>query len=260
MKIKDDFSTFQAGLKTSKLKIYKEILSAKDLTFITCGGNIGDDLIWAGTRQLLKPFEYKEITKDGLQGLEGHTALITGSGGWCKAHGSMPKVLPEVEKRFERVIILPSSYDIGLETVKQALSQTRAKVFAREHVSYGMIKNLCDTELAYDCAFFFDFTPYKPQGKGKGELLVYRTDGESAKQEKPAQNQDISRRLGGNTLDRWLRTIAGYETVRTDRAHVMVAAAMLGKKVYYSSSNYHKVPGIAKLSLASFPVFPDSVK
>ena len=252
-----DFNNFRTGLETSRKKIVQEISKSKDITFITCGGNIGDYLIWAGTRQLLKPFKYKEMTKDGLRHAEGHTALITGSGGWCKAHGSMPKLLPEIESRYQKVVILPSSYDTSLDTVKRNLSKTRAKVFARELESYRQIKDICDADIAYDCALFFDFSPYQINGKGKGELLVYRTDGESAGKEPPKNNYDISRRTICKSLDDWLRIIAQYETVRTDRAHIMIAAAMLGKKVYYSSSNYHKVPGIAQFTLADYPVIPE---
>jgi hypothetical protein len=34
----------------------------------------------------------------------------------------------------------------------------------------------------------------------------------------------------------------------------MIAAAMLGKRVEYRSSLYHKVPAIAEFSLGEFPV------
>jgi hypothetical protein len=34
----------------------------------------------------------------------------------------------------------------------------------------------------------------------------------------------------------------------------MIAAAMLGKKVWYRSSGYHKVPAIAEYALSDFPV------
>jgi exopolysaccharide biosynthesis predicted pyruvyltransferase EpsI len=42
--------------------------------------------------------------------------------------------------------------------------------------------------------------------------------------------------------------------VKTDRAHVMIAAALLGKVVEYWTSSYHKVPSIADYALKSFPV------
>jgi hypothetical protein len=42
--------------------------------------------------------------------------------------------------------------------------------------------------------------------------------------------------------------------VRTDRAHVTIAAALLSKQVEYRSSNYHKVPAIVDYSLQGYPV------
>ncbi|ALS21865.1 MULTISPECIES: polysaccharide pyruvyl transferase family protein [Paenibacillus] len=254
-KHRGDFSNFEKGLETSRAKLTQALADSQDITFITCGGNIGDYLIWAGTRQLLTQVSYKEITKEGLIKAEGHTALMTGSGGWCKSHGSMPKLLPEIEKRFEKVIVLPSSFDRDLYTVQRVLSNTRALVFAREEESYRQIKDLCHADIAYDCALFFDFAPYR--APGKGELVAYRTDGESARSAVPNNNYDISRRSICKNHEDWLRIIARYESVRTDRAHVMIAAAMLGKKVLYSSSSYHKVPEIAKFSLKDFPVYPE---
>jgi exopolysaccharide biosynthesis predicted pyruvyltransferase EpsI len=54
-------------------------------------------------------------------------------------------------------------------------------------------------------------------------------------------------------MDHWLWTIARHDTVATDRAHVMIAAAMLGKRVEYHGTNYHKVTAIAEYSLPAFP-------
>lgn len=254
-KMPKGFESFKTGVETSKSRIFTSLINAEDITFFTCGGNIGDYLIWEGTRQLLKPFKYTELTHKNIVNSKGHTALITGSGGWSKSHGTVPAVLTQIEKRFKNVIILPSSYDTGVDTVKRALSNTKAKVFARELTSYRMIKDLCNAEVAYDCAFFFNFEPYRIQGKGKGELWAYRTDNESDVTAKPTNNYDISSRRVVDNLDNWLRIIAKYERVHTDRAHIMIASAMLGKTVYYTPSNYHKLPGIAKFSLQEYPVY-----
>lgn len=256
-KLPAGFTDFKTGLETSRIRILSELIHSEDITFFTCGGNIGDYLIWEGTRQLLHQFNYKELTHKNIADSKGHTALITGSGGWSRAHRTLPMLLPEIEKRFEKVVILPSSYDPHVGTVKRALSETKAKVFVRELESYRMVKDLCNAELAYDCAFFFDFSPYKIQGKGTGELRAYRTDKESAIAGKPTDNYDISNNHVVNNLDSWLRIIAQYERICTDRAHIMVAGAMLGKTIYYTPSNYHKLPGIARFSLHQYPVYPE---
>src|ERR1022692_570260 len=154
----------------------------------------------------------------------------------------MPHVLAVAEMRFERGILLPGSFDTSVDAVRDALEGTRAVIFARERESYIQIQSLCDARLAHDCAFFFDYTPY--QKTGSGVLLALRTDHESARERPiPPENDDISATTG--TLERWLQRISSHELIRTDRAQVMIAAAMLGKTVEFDSSSYFKVPAIA---------------
>jgi hypothetical protein len=162
----------------------------------------------------------------------------------------MVEHLPLIETKFDRVIIMPSSFDASVPSVRATLAATKALVFARERKSFDGVRGLCDAKMAYDCAFYFDYRPYLRDGEGC--LLSYRTDRESVRGLVPEDNNDISRSC--SSLDEWLWTIALHAGVKTDRAHVMIAAALLGKVVEYSTSSYHKVPAIADYSLASFPV------
>ena len=98
--------------------------------------------------------------------------------------------------------------------------------------------------------FTLEFEPYRRCGTGI--LTVCRTDRESSLGSHPIDNNDISQTC--ETLDEFLWTIARHELIRTDRAHVMIAAAMLGKRVEYWPSNYHKLSAIAGFSLTSLPV------
>ena len=52
--------------------------------------------------------------------------------------------------------------------------------------------------------------------------MSYRTDEESVLSVIPESNHDISRSC--SSLDEWLWTIARHAVVKTDRAHVMIAA------------------------------------
>jgi len=65
----------------------------------------------------------------------------------------------------------------------------------------------------------------------------------------PEDNRDISSEC--DTLDEWLWTISRHDLIRTDRAHVAIAAAMLGKTVECRPTSYHKVPGIVEYSISS---------
>ncbi|MGA2274177.1 MAG: polysaccharide pyruvyl transferase family protein [Bryobacteraceae bacterium] len=240
-----------AGLEAQRTKILALVADAPDVTFFRGRGNIGDDLIHAGTRRLLADIPHREVGTWDMQNAHGHTAILTGGGAWCVPfHYQLPAALPLIEERFERVIILPTSFDLAEPVVRDALRKTKALVFARERQSYEQIREVCQADIGHDCAFFYDFSPY--QRPGRGCLVAYRTDGESNRRDVPANNADISLTCLG--LDHWLWTIAHHDTVATDRAHVMIAAAMLGKRVEYHGTTYHKVPAIAEYSLSGFPV------
>lgn len=242
------------NVESSRRKLLNAIAGAKDLTFIRSWGNIGDHLIYAGTRRLLAKIPYTEISVRDIETAHGHTALLSGGGAWCQPfHELLPGALPLIEERFEKVIVLPSSFDISVEHVRQTLATTKALVFARERVSFDAIRDVCHADIALDCAFFFDFQPYlRSRRRGSGRLRAYRSDQESRQSVIPSDNNDIS--VACESLDEWLWTIMRHEVVETDRAHVMIAAALLGKRVEYRASSYHKVPAIAEFALKGFPV------
>ena len=240
----------EEAVEDSRDVLLRAIGEPEDLTFIRLYGNIGDELIYAGTRQLLARRFYKEVSARNLSGVSGHTALVAGGGCWCGPYHDVAAHLPLIESKFKRVIIMPSSFDVSVPSVRSALSTTKALVFARERKSFDDICRLCDAKIAYDCAFFFDYRPYLRHGEGC--LVSYRIDKESALSVVPESNHDISNSC--SSLDEWLWTIARHAVVKTDRAHVMIAAALLGKVVDYWTSSYHKVPSIADYALKSFPV------
>lgn len=249
-------SRYLQDLEGSRSTLLSAIGTPDDLTLVRPRGNIGDELIHAGTKQLLSGLSVREVSIADIRACDGDTVLLGGSGGWCGPYHGLPERLALLEERFNRVVVMPSSFDTTVEPVREALSKSRALVFARERVSYEQIRDLCNAGIAFDCAFFFDFVPYRQPGEGV--LLAFRTDRESAFQTVPPGNQDIS--VSCRALDAWLQTIARHETIRTDRAHVLVAGALLGKRVEYLASSYHKLPAIVDYSLRDFPVskLPDA--
>jgi exopolysaccharide biosynthesis predicted pyruvyltransferase EpsI len=238
------------SLEASRRKLLGAIAGAPDVTFVRLYGNVGDQLIFAGIRQLLRDVSYREIAIYDASEASGHTAILSGGGNWCWPYHDGPDLLCLVERRFHRVIVFPSSFDVSVPAVRDVLRATKATVFAREEASYNQIRPLCQAELAHDCAFFFDYAPYRRAGRGV--LNAFRTDLEAAGHPRGEVNVDVS--LTCETLDEWLWTIARHELVRTDRAHVLIAAALLGKQVEYRPNSYHKVSGIVDYSLRSYPV------
>src|SRR5262245_12449972 len=206
-------AAFTNLLETSRTKLLQSIGESAEITFIRPPGNIGDHLIHAGTRQLLAGFRYSEFNISQIENVSGHTAVIGGCGGWCGPFHDMPAFMPAIEERFQRVIVFPSSFDVGVESVRKWLLKTKALVFAREQTSFQQIRELCNADLALDCAFFFDFNRYK-QLKAHGTLNAFRTDPEATPGPIPPDNNDISQTC--ESLDEWLWTIARHANVRTD--------------------------------------------
>lgn len=242
------------AIDESRRALLEVIGPAPEMTLIRPFGNYGDELIWAGTRELLRGHVYREIGIDQVASAGGELAVLSGGGAWSRRYNEMmPEALAIAELRFERVIVLPSSFEVSEDRVRAALEKSNATVFARERESYEQIRGLCRARLAHDCAFFADYSGYG--AAGEGELNAFRVDDERLGiHELPADNVDISD--GAHSLDNWLRTIERHSVVNTDRAHVMIAAAMLGKEVRYATSSYFKVESIAKFSLGGFNVAP----
>ena len=247
-----DETSSRERVEASRRLILETIGDCEDMTFVRNVGNMGDHLIGGGTRALLAGRPYREVSLREVGRVRGRLALLGGGGAWCAPyHELMPEALPVLERTFDRVVVLPSSFDLSVEAVARTLSRSRAVVFARGRESYRQIRTVCDARLAHDASFFFDFSPWRREGHGV--LNAWRTDRESTGlYPLPAGNVDIS--VTCESLDEWLWTIARHALVRTDRAHVLIAAALLGKTVEYRASSYHKLPEIAAFALSGFPV------
>lgn len=238
-------------LDESRRLLLDTIGPAPELTIVRPIGNRGDELIWAGTRRLIDGHVYREIDYEELPSASGELAVIAGGGAWGRRFNEiMPEVLAIAELRFDRVIVFPSTFEVAEDRVRDALKDSNATVFARELESYRQISGLCRARLAHDGAFFFDYAKYA-SADGEGELNAFRTDDESTGLlDPPPGNEDIS--LTSPSLDDWLATIARHAIVNTDRAHVMIAAALMGKRVNYAPNSYFKVEAIAQSALTEY--------
>ncbi len=236
----------------SRAEILTAVGDEPDVTLVLGLGNMGDRLIAAGAHGLLSDRRYRTITVDELAGAEGHTALMIGGGAFSQMyHEWATWALAVAELRFERVIVLPSTFEITVREVREALGRSEATVFARERVSFEAIRELCDARLALDASFFFDFGPFlRP---GSGVLNAFREDLEAPDGlPLPTGNVDISDTA--ESLNQWLETIAEHAVVRTNRAHVVIAAALMGKEVQLGPMAGFKLQALADYALAGFPL------
>lgn len=224
-----------------------DAVAGSDVTFYRSLGNRGDDLIEAGTRALLDGagIPYRFLFNEDIRNYSGDLLLIGGGGGWCRFWRHSPSVLIDAVG-FDRVVVFPSTYDLSEPLTAHALRTTPARLFARELVSAAA----ASATFAHCPAFFY---PFRSQERGRGTLHAFRTDPEASGEPVPPDNIDVANIAC--SLEAWLRLLDHYGEVHTDRAHVMLAAALLGKRVRWRPNGYFKVASMAE-TLAGFDVRP----
>jgi hypothetical protein len=99
----------------------------------------------------------------------------------------------------------------------------------------------------------------KPRPPSGPVLHAFRTDRESAGAARPADNFDLSRLYSGwvapegfaRVASRDFLSIAGrYDEIRTDRLHIGIAGALLGKRVLLHDNSYGKNRAVWEHSIA----------
>lgn len=224
-------------------------------------GNTGDQLIWAGSRRLLEAEKIKfgdaplrELQEARLPQHFPGTLVIPGSGAMTLHwHEWLPGTVRRASELYDRVVILPSEYDTGLDEVREALALPNVFAFARETASYLQLKRIAVADLAPDPALYaFPFEPpgreFETDDRSGAALLALRTDAGSmlpAQDLRPsADNDDIS--LTATDLPSFIGVIGDADRVVTDRLHVAVAAIMLGKTVSFLDPHNEKISRYAR--------------
>lgn len=121
--------------------VLEEIGDPLDLTLLTIDA---DAPSIAGAHELLSEHIYRELELESVGRAGGDTLLLLAPGGFS---GIAPTALSVAELRFERVIVLPTSFDPDDDAVREVLARTRATVFAADQESFRRIASLCDARL-----------------------------------------------------------------------------------------------------------------
>ncbi|MDD5056121.1 MAG: hypothetical protein PHZ00_07710, partial [Candidatus Peribacteraceae bacterium] len=144
---------------------------------------------------------------------------------------------------------------------QKALLRTLGKtvtIFCRERESYNFIKHhwLHANEqlfLSHDLALDLDYSPFT-KTPGEGTLHAFRTDLERTDRGLPPDNTDISLQGTVSTpINNFLRIIAAKREVHTNRLHVAIAAACMGKDVHLYPNSYGKNRWVYEYSLKTYP-------
>ena len=143
-------------IEQSRQRLLAEIGHPPDITVVRCAAAPEDGTAWVGVQALLAERIYREIDWEGLCAARGHTAVLHVVAEAFRRPGDplTARALAVAELRFERVIVLPASFDPADDVTREALTGSRATVFAREPESFRRITPLCDARLAHDCAVF----------------------------------------------------------------------------------------------------------
>lgn len=233
---------------------YLKIYQNQSVDFYRFPGNYGDSLIWHGTKILLSSLNISEDYVDLESPQNRQTLFIDGGGNFIDYYNDVHDFLTEKAHLYENIVILPHTI-FGKRQI-DVLNNIRGKVtvFCRERVSASFVnESLTHGELYlwHDCAFYNSFDP---NPKGEGILQAFRTDMESAHEELPNSNIDVSYNgYAKKPLDKLLGTLEKYKQVDTDRLHVALGAALLGKEVRLFPNSYYKNKAVFDYSLARFP-------
>jgi exopolysaccharide biosynthesis predicted pyruvyltransferase EpsI len=235
----------------------KEMLSHYSGRFVrVClpGGNVGDQLIYAGLRELLSGYDIKFDEFLLGQKMSGDTLFFAGCGGYCRFwHDGIPGVQKYLST-FNRIFILPSTFDKDYKPTRDFLRKLPkdCEVYCRERTSYEFAAGILGqrAHLSKDTAFYIPWENFIRQGYGV--LHAFRWDRESTHRIKiPKDNIDIS--MVAKDYEDMLKKISSYDEVHTDRAHVAIAASMLRKKTFVYDCGYFKVRAMYDYSLMGLP-------
>lgn len=231
------------------------------VVYIPNPGNFGDGLIRFATKRFLADHGIRHIEVNvGFRGGRytltplllqrgRHLFLYGGGGAWSDAYGFGHAICRYISRFTDSLIVLPSTYGFVPHRGIRGTLYRRDEFQSRERRP--------DAPFCHDMALYlyaigerYGFAPRADERVG----YLFRRDRESAGQDLPPQNIDVSE--AGNHMSNgcdFLRTVAGYGRIHTDRLHVSIAGAILGGKVRLYRGNYFKIEAIYRSSMTGIP-------
>lgn len=247
----------------------KNICGTSQPAFFINPGNWGDSLIRAGTLRFFSDHGlrcnviYKKLYKRRKETLipwlrrsqdeapfiefaKNHDiAIYSGGGYWAKSFSFGRQIVRLLAKHFRHVIVLPATYE--LERVPGPITY-----FCRDF--FNSKDCIPDAIFCHDMAFFL--SP-KPRESTEEIGLFFRADRESRfKLGCLGQNLDISH-MGDELSDPEMLFdhLGRFNEIATDRLHISIASALLGKTTYLLPNSYWKTEAIYRSTLKCY--FPN---
>lgn len=228
------------------------LCDVREVSYLPNEGNAGDALIAAATFDILR--KMRITIREGAM-----TLLVAGGGNMVPQYHCLARRLAQMPRDGRRVIILPATV-VGCWSLLREFKDLA--LLAREEMTLATARmERVRVWGCHDAAFSYDYSRFTDPGEGV--LRAFRTDKETAGGELPEENLDVSvvtsegrywtPRNAPAAAEQFVRTISRYAEVETDRCHVAIAAAGLGKKVALRPGSYFKNRAIYDSSLREKP-------
>jgi exopolysaccharide biosynthesis predicted pyruvyltransferase EpsI len=201
-------------------------------------GNLGDALIRKGTLSFFKKYNIRirevrglrntPVTELVLSALRRPVWIYGGGGAWIDIY-TAKRVVKRSSYISSKVYVLPSTFGT-------VIKDRRNRYYARD--KFESLENCPQATFCHDMAFYADLEP-SPITQPEGNF--FRLDPESAGAPVPPGNRDISGE--GRTYDSledFCHGISSCAIVNTDRLHVAIAGALMGREVNLYDNSYFK--------------------
>jgi len=224
------------------------------IDFFRFPGNYGDSLIWHGTKRLLLSLNISECCVDISSPKYNDVLFIDGGGNLVDYYSDVRDFLIKKPTLYSEIVILP--HTIFGEKQIEILNNLSSKltVFCREKISAKFLGDKLTHGKVYlwhDCAFYNEFSQILV---GNGVLNAFRSDNESILNALPESNNDLSHNgYATKPLDELIGILQKYAQVNTDRLHIAIGSALLGKQVKLFPNSYYKNKAVFDYSLGKFP-------
>ena len=221
------------------------------LVFSPAKGNWGDGLINIGTRQFLRVLGLSVIerNKSTLEAdlLNGYfidkVVLMGGGGAWSRNFSNARKFTEQIALQAKHVIVLPTTFDLP------QVKPQNITYFARD--KFSSLKANPQADFCHDMAFFVNLQLDAPTNR-IWRLFAMRNDREgTGLAELVPNNFDLSKLGDGDYkfADPLFNILNNFNVICTDRLHLAIASAMLGRGVKLVPGNYAKSQDVVRSSM-----------
>lgn len=245
-------------------EIVREFTRGRRFAFIVNAGNWGDGLIRYATERFFRergfdyvalPFDEAVTTsRDQYEALidSDEVQVVYSGGGVFFGKYRMHRKMPHLLAKTDAMLVLPHSFSVPATKLGFRPQDVLIRR-DRDHSVVAAPQSVFCHDMALSLPLISTQYPEKKIG------YFFRTDRErSSDNSLPKNNRDISKEGTEQTpINKFLNSISKYSEVHTDRLHVSIAAALMGRSVHLYANSYFKNQSIYESSLSD--AFPNVV-